>query len=703
MKKMHRYGHSAKIAFNIIMWLIVSVSIIVFSYFIYLQKTLPDPTSIVSRKINESTKIYDSTGAVLLYDIHGDEKRTIVSWDKIANDAKNAVLASEDSSFYSHKGFDIKGVARAVWRDITGLNLSQGGSTITQQLVKNALLGTQKTISRKVREVLLSIAIERKFSKEQVFWMYLNQIPYGSNIYGIEAASQNYFAKNAASLDLAEAAILAALIKAPSYYSPYGDHVDELISRRNFVLGRMRDLGLIDDNQLQGAIKEIPIFAKSQESMSAPHFVIMVKDYLEKKYGADVVEAGGLKVVTTLDADLQKTAEELVVKYVKTNKDKYKASNAALVAINPHNGNVVALVGSADYFDIANQGNFNVALSPNRQPGSAFKPFAYATAIRKGYPDTTIVFDQKTEFNPLCSPDSLQNKDKYGLDCYHPQNYDGLYRGPVTLRQALAQSLNVPSVKILYLAGIQETATLAKNMGITTLGGNYGLSLVLGGVEVRPIDLVSAYGVFANNGIRNAWSVVSRVESSGGEILEDYKPTPERVLDEQTSRTISNILSDNMARAPVFGYNNYLYIPGHDVAAKTGTTQNNRDAWVVGYTDTLVTGVWTGNNNNMPMTQAGAGISASGPLWHDFMLKAMTTYENSPFIKPEPISANKIMLDGGYIYRKDASSTPELHSILYYIDRNNPLGPYPNDPTTDPQFTNWEYPIQKIYGGASSY
>jgi len=684
--------------FNIALWLLICGIIVVLVYFIYLQKTLPDSEAIVSRKISESTKIYDSTGQVLLYDIHGDEKRTVVPWDKISQNAKNAVLASEDSSFYNHKGFDMKGVLRAVWRDVIGLNLSQGGSTITQQLVKNALLGGQKTISRKVREVLLSIELERRFSKDQIFWMYLNQIPYGSNIYGIEAASKNYFSKSSDELSLSEAATLAALIKAPSYYSPYGNHVEELIGRRDFILNRMRDLGYIDDSEAASATKDISSFTKSQESISAPHFVIMVKDYLESKYGTDVVEAGGLKVITTLDSDLQKNAEEIVSKYSKINKEKYRASNSALVAIDPKTGGVKALVGSANYFDVENQGNFNVALSPNRQPGSAFKPFAYATAIQKGFTDATIVFDTKTEFNPLCSPDGLQSKDKYGLDCYHPQNYDGLYRGAVTLRQSLAQSLNVPSVKTLYLAGITETATLARNMGITTLNGDYGLSLVLGGAEVRPIDLVSAYGVFATDGVKNPWSLILRVESSDGTVLEEFSPKPERVLDEQTARTINNILSDNVARAPVFGYSNSLYFPGHDVAAKTGTTQDNRDAWVVGYTSSLAVGVWNGNNDNSPMTRAGAGISASGPMWHDFMTKAMGTYDATSFIRPEPDTTDKTMLDGNYIYRKDPESIPEVHSILFFVNKKDPRGPYPANPTDDPQYNNWEYPIRLLYG-----
>ncbi|OGN35899.1 MAG: hypothetical protein A2568_01320 [Candidatus Yanofskybacteria bacterium RIFOXYD1_FULL_44_17] len=681
----------------IVPWLIVIGAICGFSYFIYLERTIPDPGTLVFRKVSESTKIFDRTGEILLYDIHGTEKRTVIPWEQMPISIKNAVLASEDSGFYTHKGLDIQGIMRAFWKDITGLNLSQGGSTITQQLVKNALLGQQKTISRKLREVILAIEIERRFSKDQIFWMYLNQIPFGSTLYGIEAASVNYFGKRASEMSISESATLAALIKAPSYYSPYGNHLEELFGRRDFVLDRMQSLELISAEESRSAKEEKITFKPSKEALLAPHFVIMVKEYLTQKYGEEVVENEGLKIITTLDVDLQKIAEESVTKYAAINKKQYGAKNLAMVALDPKNGGVLALVGSSDYFDIANQGNFNVITSPNRQPGSSFKPFAYAAALNKGFTDYTILFDLKTEFNPLCNPDGLQNKDKYGLSCYHPQNYDVSYRGPVTIRQSLAQSLNVPSVKTLYLAGTKETQELATNMGITTLKGDYGLSLVLGGAEVRAIDLVSAYGVFANDGIKNNWNIVARVESNDGSIMEERDVKPERVLNAQTSRLISNILSDNAARSAVFGYSSSLYIPNREVAAKTGTTQNNRDAWVLGYAPNIAVGVWSGNNDNTSMSRAGAGISASGPLWHEFMVKALARLPKEDFIKPEPVSTNKIMLDGNYIYKKDELSTPEIHSILYYIDKNNPLGPFPSNPSNDPQFNNWEWIVRSTY------
>ena len=682
------------------LWVVVVGAILFFSLFIYIQRSLPDPNSIANRKISESTKIYDRTGEILLYDIHGEEKRTIVPWEKIPTNLKNATLATEDSNFYSHGDFDLRGIFRSLLKDVGSLSLSQGGSTITQQLVKQTLLGGEKTALRKVKELILSIELERNFSKDQIFWMYLNQIPYGSNAYGIEAASKAFFNKNASELSLNESALLSALPQAPSYYSPYGNHVEALIARKNGILANMKKLGLITDDEYAQAVVEELVFHSSTENFPAPHFVIMVKDYLAKKYGEDAIESGGFKVITTLDVKLQDYAESAVTKYSAINKTKYKASNAALVAINPKNGDVLALVGSSKYSDIANQGNFNVAIDGlGRQPGSSFKPFAYAVAFQKGYPDSTTIFDFKTEFNPSCSPDGNQSVDQYGLACYHPRNYDGIFRGPVTLRQALSQSLNIPSVKTLYLAGIPDTISLAQKMGITTLTepNRYGLSLVLGGAEVHPIDMASAYGVFANDGVRNPYHIIQRVEDVNGNILEQAQDLSERVMDTQTARLINNVLSDNSARAAVFGFNNSLYIPGRNVAAKTGTTQDNHDGWVVGFSRSISTVVWTGNNNNSPMTAAGAGISAAGPMWNEFMSKALSVFPNESFPDPEPVSSSKMMLNGSNFYTPPDGGPSQYHEILYYVDRSNPLGQYPSNPYTDPQFVNWDWPVLQTY------
>ena len=686
----------------ILVWVIVLGSIVSLSAFLFLERTLPDPETIATRKIGESTKIFDKTGKILLYDIHGEQKRTIIPWDQIPTSIKNATLASEDINFYNHKGFDIKGISRAFFNNLKHFRLSQGGSTITQQLVKNALLGQEKTFSRKIKEIILSIEIERRFSKDQIFWMYLNQIPYGSNAYGIEAASETFFNKDASELTTGEAATLAALIRATTYYSPYGNHLDELFVRKDSILLKMKNLGFIIEEEYLSALKEEIVFTPPLEKIPAPHFVIMVKEYLIKKYGETTIENGGLTIITTLDVNFQSIAEESVSKYAAINKEKYKAGNAALVAIDPKTGDVLALVGSKDYYNIAEEGNFNV-ITANRQPGSAFKPFAYAVALSKGYPDSTVIFDLKTEFNPNCSPDGLQLKDQYGLDCYHPQNYDEQFRGPVTFRQGLAQSLNVPSVKTLYLGGVSDTIDLAEKMGITSLAdrSRFGLSLVLGGAEVRPIDIASAYGVFANDGIRNPWSIIKKIQSSDGQILEEKKEEKTRVLDSWVARIINDILSDNSARSPVFGYSSSLYIPGYNVAAKTGTTQENRDAWVVGYSPALVTSIWTGNNGNESMTKQGAGISASGPMWNYFMSRVLPLLPNENFENPAPVSVRKPMLDGNYFYKKDENSNQEIHNILFYIDRNNPLGPFPDNPAKDSQFNNWEWPVLQNYHSQS--
>ncbi|HYU64647.1 MAG TPA: transglycosylase domain-containing protein, partial [Candidatus Paceibacterota bacterium] len=530
-------------------------AILIFSYLIYLESTLPDPESIAVRRVKESTKIYDRTGQVLLYDIYNEEKRTIIPWQQIPQSVRDATVATEDSNFYKHKGFDFRGIIRAIIKNVQNTSISQGGSTITQQLVKKALLGDQQTISRKLKEIMLAIEIERRFTKDEILWMYLNQIPYGSNAYGIESAAQTYFGKHALELTVAESAILAGIIKAPSYLSPYGSHVDQLLTRRDFVLQRMHELKFIDDSTYQNAHNEKLIFAPKTTGITAPHFVIMAKEYLANKYGEEMVESGGFKITTTLDADLQSSAEELVKKYADINAKAYKATNAALVAIDPRTGDILALVGSKDYFDIDAEGNFNVATAL-RQPGSAFKPFAYATAFSKGFPDTTVLFDLRTEFNPNCTPNATQTKDHYGLDCYHPQDYDGHYRGPVTMRQGLQQSLNIPSVQTLYLAGLNDTIDLAKKMGITSLDKtpDIGLSLVLGGAEVRLVDITSAYGVFANDGIRNPWTFIQRVELADGTVLDERQQNPTRVLGSQIARLINNVLSDNNARGPVFGY-----------------------------------------------------------------------------------------------------------------------------------------------------
>jgi len=675
----------------------------IFITFAYYAKDLPDPKRINERRLIQSTKIYDRTGEVLLYDIHGEEKRTVITFEKIPQHLKDATLVAEDDDFYHHAGIDIRAIFRAAIKNIQKRGIAQGGSTITQQFIKNSLLSSERTFSRKIKETILAIELELLYSKDEILGFYLNQIPYGSNAYGIGAASQTFFGKSARDLSLEETALLASLPKAPTYYSPYGSHPEELISRKNYILNRMAEFGYISKEEARTAKEKNITFEKNIQSITAPHFVMYIREYLDENYGDVYIEQAGLKVITTLDGELQKKAEELVSKYGKINNEKFGARNAALVAIDPATGQILTMVGSVDYFDIENDGNVNVTIRP-RQPGSSFKPFAYAQIFSKGYTPKTIVFDVETEFAVEGTPS------------YKPQNYDELFRGPVTLQQALSQSLNVPSVKVLYLAGVSETITLAKQMGITTLNepDRYGLSLVLGGGEVLLLDETAAFGIFGQNGVRHPISVILKIENDKGEILEEFKEQEEVVLEPEIAKKINFILSSEELRAPVFGNGSALFIPGFEVAAKTGTTQEYRDAWTVGYTPTLAVGVWVGNNDNSKMRGNAAGVYAAAPLWNEFTKTALEKLGTRSFEKPITSQPHKkSILNGDYIYKKttkyDKASgklataltppwmveekiTPEIHSILFWVEKNNPQGSIPT--SKDPQFQNWETAVQ---------
>ncbi|MBI4117389.1 MAG: PBP1A family penicillin-binding protein [Parcubacteria group bacterium] len=673
------------------LWLAVLGIIGFLTAFAYFAPQIPDPQSIITRRVNEATKILDREGQTVLFSIHGDEKRTIIPLEEISDYLKRAVIAAEDADFYDHRGLDLKGIIRAVSINLKEREFSQGGSTITQQLVKNSLLGREKTFSRKFKEVILALQIEQKFEKDEILWMYLNQVPFGSNIFGIEEAGQNYFGKPAKELSLNESVVLASMLKAPSYFSPYGSHKDELLDRKNALLEKMFELELINEEELEAAInEEVKLASPVPGGILAPHFVIMVREYLIEKYGEDAVQNGGLRVYTTLNWAMQQKAEEIINKYAERNEKLFKAGNAALISLDPRNGEILALVGSRDYFNIEKEGNFNV-ITAFRQPGSAFKPIVYSVALDKGLTDKTILFDVRTEFNPNCSSDASQEKDQYGLECYHPQNSDEKFRGPVTLRQALASSLNIPSVKILYLAGISDSIKRAEELGIKFLGDtkNFGLSLVLGGGDVRPLDLASAYGVFANDGIYNKPAFILKVEDSKGDVLEELSLEPERKISAETARMINDILSDNSARVLLFGLASPLFISDRPVAAKTGTTQNFRDAWTIGYTPSLTVGVWVGNNDNTEMTKEGGGVSAGGPIWKEFITEALKGGLVEEFQKPAPIFTDKIILNGNY-----TNEAGEIHSILHYVDKNDPLGSPPSEPARDPQYNNWEWSVQ---------
>jgi len=659
------------------------------------SRDLPDPQNIDARRVTESTKIFDSTGTHLLYEI-GEIHRTRVPLSDVSPYVIQSTIAAEDDQFYQHHGLDFTGIARAFLVNLRGGSL-QGGSTITQQLIKNSILTPERTLRRKVKEAVLALELEQRFPKDQILEMYLNDIPYGSLAYGVEAASQSFFSTSASDLTLAQAAILAALPKAPSYYSPYGSHFEDLKARQEHILRRMVELDMVTSDQADQAAAEPLDFEPPLESIQAPHFVFYVKELLEAEYGERVVEQGGLKVTTTLDMRLQTIAEETLANN-QSRLQGLQASNAALTAIDPKNGDILAMLGSIDYFNEDIDGNVNVSIR-HRSPGSSIKPFVYAAAFARGFTPNTVLVDAETDFG----------------QGYRPKNYNLTEHGPVTMRQALASSLNIPSVKTLYLAGLKNATDLAQAMGMTSLNDpdRYGLSLVLGGGEVRLLDEVSAYGVFANDGLRFPHRAIQKVESAG-EVIFDASQTElvgEQVIDPQISRLISNIISDNAARALTFGTGSPLQLGSRPVAAKTGTTQEFRDGWTIGFTPSLAAGVWVGNNDNTPMSNRAAGATTAAPIWNTFMRTALEGTPIEQFVRPNPLkdishgalrneipeAKGKWVPETETFYTLDCPiavgedrTFKELHSLLFYVRRTNPQGPPPANAGADPQFNRWE-------------
>lgn len=593
--------------------------------FAYYSKDLPDPNKLNSRLIAESTKIYDRNGE-LLYNVYDEAKRTLIDFGTMPQSIKDATVAIEDKDFYKHKGLDFSRIVSSTILNVINLDLTgQGASTITQQFIRNALLTREKLFSRKIKEAILAIQIERKLSKDEILKLYLNEVPYGSNAYGIQAASQTFFDKNASELSLAESAYLAALPQSPTTLSPYGPNRDRLEARKNTVLQLMYDQGYITQEQRDGAQNEQVEFVPPRNVLTAPHFVLYIQDVLVKKYGEKMLREGGLQVTTSLDLSMQKIAEETVAEQGEKNQSQYGASNAALVAIDPRNGQVMAMVGSRDYFNDEIEGKVNVAMRP-RQPGSSFKPYVYATAFKEGYAPANMLMDVVTNFG------------NFGGEDYVPQNYGGKIFGPVSMRQALAGSLNIPAVKTIMLVGIKDAIDTARAMGISTLtdSSRYGPSLVLGGGEVLLIDHVSAFGVFATGGIRHEPVTILKITDSKGDVLEEHDEQNEgkRVLDEQVAFLINSVLSDNGARSFIFGAQNRLTLPGRPVAAKTGTTQNYKDAWTVGYTPQLAAGVWVGNNNGTEMRPGADGSVVAAPIWNSFMRRVLEGKPAENFGRP---------------------------------------------------------------------
>lgn len=596
---------------------------------------VPTITSFIDRKISSSTKIYDRTGTVVLYDVHANIKRTVISSDQMSPLVKKAVVAIEDKDFYSHKGIKVSSIIRAGLSNIFPfVGKQSGGSTITQQLVKNTILTTERSLTRKVKEWVLAVKLERIMSKDEILTTYLNEAPYGGTIYGIEEASQSFFGKPAKDIDLVEAAYLAAIPNAPSYYSPYGKNKSRLENRKNLVLNEMLGQAMITQSEYDAAkIKTITFRPQQESSGKALHFVEYIRQYLESKYGTDSIEGSGLKVITTLDWDLQQVGEKTIRENALKNEKDYKASNSALVAIDPKTGQILSMVGSRDYFDRTIDGAFNIATA-GRQPGSSFKPIVYARAFEKGFFPETVLFDIPTQFGPCGAFDRSSVS-----PCYAPDNYDNKFLGPVSLRNALAQSRNVPAVQLLSMVGLPDALETAKRLGITTLdrdASRYGLTLVLGGGEVSLLDMTSVYGVFGNDGVRNPVTGILEIDDASGNVLEKYTPTPETVMDLNAVRRLSSVLSDNVARTPLFGANSFFNVGGHQVAGKTGTTNSNKDAWVFGYTPSIAVGVWSGNNDNTPMQK---GSSISGPAWRAFMDAALLKipYERPGINEPFPV------------------------------------------------------------------
>ncbi len=688
--------------------LVGAISTVAFAAWV--SQDLPDPNNISGRAVAQSTKIYARDGSTLLYDVHGDQRRTVIDLKDISPFVIKATLSIEDKTFYQHGGISIRGLLRAIFVDILSGRKAQGGSTITQQLVKNSILTNDKSYIRKAKEIILSYQIEQRFTKDQILKLYFNEIPYGSSNYGIEAAAGAYFGKHAKDLDLAESALLAAMVKAPTYYSPNGIHRQDLVARQRLVLSELVKDGVVDQAQADAA-KAVDILARlspSRDPIKAPHFVFTIRDQLVQKYGDTLVERGGLRVVTTLDPKLQTIAEEEVTAGAAKNEKNHHADNAALVAVDPKTGQVLAMVGSRDFFDTAHDGNFNVATAV-RNPGSSFKPVVYLTAFTKGYSPDTMLFDLKTNFGP----------DGSGKD-FAPNNYDLKEHGPLKMRQTLAGSLNIPAVKTLYLAGLPNVLDLADRLGYTTIDHNkVGLALAIGGGGVKLIEHVSAFSVLANDGMRNPATMILRIEDRGGKVLEQYQPQPSRAVDSEPVREVVDVMTDNNARAFVFGAKNSLTLGSRPVAAKTGTTNDNRDGWTLGFTPSLAAGVWVGNNDYSPMRAGSDGVVVAAPIWHNFMDRALKDSPIERFTKPKPVVATKPVLrgklpgsvpisvdavTGKQIPDSCLASWPaefvvqrtikEVHTILYYLNRDDPSGPPPGNPAADPMFKRWEAPVQ---------
>lgn len=604
------------------------INFAVWQFYIQIIKDLPQPDRLVTRDQIVSTKIYDRHGT-LLYKIYRNQNRSLVDLSKIPLTLQQATIAIEDSQFYNHRGFTLKGILRATYKTLIRGDL-QGGSTITQQLVKSALLTPEKTLARKIKELILAIQVETVFSKEEILQMYFNEVGYGGAAYGVEEASQMYLGKSVNQLNLAEAALLAGLPAAPTRYSPFGAHPKLAKERQKEVLRRMVEEGYLRKDEKLATQSEKLVFKKPKTDIQAPHFVMYVKDLLVQNFGEKMVEEGGLEVITSLDLSLQQMSQEIVTNEIQK-LSSLRVGNSATLITSPATGEILAMVGSKDYFNLEEDGNVNVTIQP-RQPGSAIKIVNYSYALSHGYTAASVI------------PDTPVTYKIPGSQPYSPVNYDGRFHGPITLRTALASSYNVPAVKVLASYGVDKMIDQGQKMGITTWNeeSRFGLSLTLGGGEVKMTDLAVAYGILANLGKRVDLSPILEVRNYKGKILMSNQKTSQpdsstaQVLDSRIAYLLTDILSDNQARTPAFGPHSVLNIPGHQVAVKTGTTTSLRDNWTVGYTPDFLVSVWVGNNDNSPMSQVASGITGASPVWQKIMVKLLTNNQNNHAFNQPP-------------------------------------------------------------------
>jgi len=632
-------------------------------FYVVFVHDLPNPFLLTFKRPNASTRIYDRHGE-LLYKVYEQENRTLLDLEEIPPHVRQATIAIEDQNFYEHRGLSFRGVLRAAKHDLLkreekSIVSLQGGSTITQQLVKNALLTPERTIPRKIRELILASAIEMIFSKDEILNMYFNQVAYGGPAYGIEEAAEMYFGKPAKNLNLAEATLLAGLPASPTTYSPFGSKPKLAKMRQRLVLNRMVSDGYISQEVGDETAKEVLAFAPHAINIKAPHFVIYVKEELAKRYGQQVVEKGGLQVYTTLDLKVQELAQKAVEENIKKTEERYNVHNGAALVTKPGTGEVLAMVGSVDFFDIERDGNVNLTTSL-RQPGSSIKLVNYSYALEnEGYTPTSILMD---------TPVSYSNP----WETYTPVNYDHKFKGPVTLRTALAESRNIPAVKLLNSYGVDKMIEQAKKMGVTTWNepDKYGLSLTLGAAEVKMTDMAVVFGSVANMGTKKSLLSVRKVTDAGGRVLQDIEkpknlwdklaqqayaqdedPTAEgeKVISKKTAWQLIDILSDNNARAPEFGRRSPLLIEERKVAVKTGTSNDFRDNWTIGFSPDYLVATWVGNNDNKPMRKIASGITGAAPMWHEIMEELTQDKPESDFERPEGMVEVEICATNGLL------------------------------------------------------